>query len=121
MKSSDGKIDEQASTAHDLFDQTLDFVGGVEEAFAELTTDLAVALAVIGLKEKTIWKFQQGDMKIVFVEFESFAGLFEDGKDFAVVIPCFSSIRKGWEERIVPRAAICGWSAFSQTERGGVL
>ena len=80
----DAKIDEQAGTAHDLFDQTFNFVGSMEKAFTELTTDLAVAPAVIGFKEKTIRQFEQGDMKVMFVKSESFAGLFEKGKDLTV-------------------------------------
>ena len=60
-------------------------------------------------------------MKIVFVEFELFAGLLEDGKDFVVVGPVSFSFRQGWDKRCVPRAAIIGRSAFSQAERGGVL
>ena len=99
MGSSDGKVEEQAGTAHDLFDQALNFVGRVEKAFAELTTDLAVAPAVIGLKEKTVWKFKQRDVKVVFVDFKSFAGLFEKGQDFAVISSCFFSFRQGWEKQ----------------------
>ena len=55
---SDAEIDEQAGAAHDLFDQALDFVGRVEKTFADLTTDLAVTRAIIGLKEESVRKFQ---------------------------------------------------------------
>lgn len=113
-RDSNAEIEKQAGAAHDFFEQTFDFFRGMEKSFIDLAADLMITLAVVGLQNETVRYFEQGYMEVVFMQFQFFAGLFQNRQDFAISGLAFLAFRAG---ACPPGLVSAGQAraAFSQT------